>query len=312
MHRGGAQQPICCVSHCPSRQDCRPISEMNAFFAHRQAWNQGWLVEQSPCQEWYLLFCFALTRFDLYRTKCFFSPWMKALLFIPVNAIVPHGPLCQERLCHDIWIFYFCWKIGQIRAVEHSTFTCRFLLQFPQNSGSEIQVLFQAWCFDVHWSDWIRLGCVLSGKGCRAQLHCGGERCTGTGSQSGDSKPNLGREKAASSSLAISSAESVPGPAFANSLATLSRIINIAKKQDSEKHDNAASLFYIWHGLRFLAKVFGGWWGRAEHISSLVLAFAPAVLNELFPWAGEGTSVKNWFNACWSPTDCLCITRGAT
>lgn len=32
-----------------------------------------WL-EQSVCQERYLLFCFTLTTFDLYRTKSFSSP----------------------------------------------------------------------------------------------------------------------------------------------------------------------------------------------------------------------------------------------
>lgn len=115
-------------------------------------------LKQTVCQERYLLFCFALTRFDLYRTKSFSSPGMKASLWIPVNANVPHRPLCQKWLCHDTWIFYFCRETGHKKMVECSSFTCRVLVQLSQNSGSEIQVLDQA-CL-VSWSpgDWCVFG----------------------------------------------------------------------------------------------------------------------------------------------------------
>lgn len=228
---------------------------MLALPAGKYEIRDDWL-EQSVCQERYLLFCFALTRFDLYRTKSFSSPWMKASLLIPVNANVPHRPLCQKWLCHDVWMFYFCWAIGQIKTVEHSSFTCRFLVQLPQNSGSEIQVLDQACLVCIAQCPKAPgTGLCLAGEWCRAQLHWGRGSCTEKGSQSDDTKQNLGRGKEASSFLDISSAKSVPGLMFVNFLVSWSTI-DMAEEQDNEKHDNAAFLFYIWHGLRFLAKAF--------------------------------------------------------
>lgn len=99
-----------------------------------QVWNGGSLARESICQERYLLFCFAFTRFDLYRTKSFSSPWRKASLLIPVNASTPYRALCQEPLCHDTGMLYFCCETGHRETVEHSN-------SFTQNSGSEIQVL---------------------------------------------------------------------------------------------------------------------------------------------------------------------------
>lgn len=165
---------------------------MLALHAGKCETRDDWL-EWSVCQERYLLFCFALTRFDLYRTKSFSSPWMKASLLIPVNANVPHRPLCQKWLCHDIWVFYFCCEIGQIKAVEHSSFTCRFLVQLPQNSGSEIQVLDQTCSVCIDQCPKVPgTGLCLAGEGCRTQLHWGCGSCTDTGSQSDNAKQNLG------------------------------------------------------------------------------------------------------------------------
>lgn len=128
MCRGGAGQPPYCGSPCPCRQDCRSISQLNACFTPGRYEIRGDWLEQSTYHKRYLLFCFVVTRFYLCRTKCFFSPWMKGLLFIPVNAIVLHKALYQKWLCWDVRMVYFCWLFGHIKVVERSSFTWRFLV----------------------------------------------------------------------------------------------------------------------------------------------------------------------------------------
>lgn len=131
------------------------------------------------------------------------------------------------------------------------------------------------------------------------------------GSQSDDAKENLGRGKEASSFLEISSAKSVPELTFLNFLVSLS-MIDMAEKEDNEKHDNAAFLVYVWHGLRFLAKVFADQRVQSTPALYLFLVFARAILNELFPLAGESTPIKNLSNGYngyrWTTEDYLCVT----
>jgi len=86
-------------------------------------------------------------------------------------------------------------------------------------------------------------------------------------------------------------------------------MVDKAEKEDNEKHDNAAFMFYIWHGPRFLAKVFADQQVQSTPGLCLLLVFAPAILNELFPLAGESTPVKNLSNDCrWTTEDYLCVT----
>lgn len=66
-----------------------------------------------------------------------------------------------------------------------------------------------------------------------------------------------------------------------------------SRKEDNEKHVNAAFLFYIWHGLRFLAKAFANQEGQSTPALYLLLISAPAILKELFPLAGESTPIKS-------------------
>lgn len=81
-------------------------------------------------------------------------------------------------------------------------------------------------------------------------------------------------------------------------------MIDTTGKEDSAKHDNAAFPFYIWRGLRFLAKMFAD-----QKALYLLLLCAPAMLNELFPFTGESTPVKNLSNGYrWTAEDYLCVT----
>lgn len=97
MCRGGAGQPLYRGSPCPCRQDYRSISQLNAcFIPGKYKIRDDWL-EHSIYHKRYLLFCFVVTRFHLCRTKCFFSPWMKGLLFIPLNAIVLRKALSEAQ-----------------------------------------------------------------------------------------------------------------------------------------------------------------------------------------------------------------------
>lgn len=124
-----------------------PQTRLSDHFTNRclhftwQVWNGEWPARESMCQERYLLFCFAFTRFDFFEQKvsphhegklCYWFQWMLTHLM----------ELCARNHCAMTYgCFISAVKLGRETVERSSSFTCSFLVQFTQNSGSEIQVL---------------------------------------------------------------------------------------------------------------------------------------------------------------------------
>lgn len=198
-----------------------PQARLSDHFTNRclhftwQVWNGEWPARESMCQERYLLFCFAFTRFDFLEQKV--SPHHEGKLCCWFQWMLTHlMELCARNHCAMTYgCFISAVKLGRETVERSSSFTCSFLVQFTQNSGSEIQALGPA--------------CLVCSGGCPKSprdgsvFSCGREpwacgSSTGTGAQADDGKQkNLGRGKEAGSFVDIS-AKSVPGPMSANIL----------------------------------------------------------------------------------------------
>lgn len=208
-----AQHPCSWGPHCPARPDSQTFSQTGAaLHSGRCEVGDDWL--EGPFAKKDTLFCFAFTRFDLYRTKSFSSPWRKVSLLIPVKANTPHTALCRNCCAMTHGCFNSavkqaerdCWAQQQL----HLQLPCPTHSKFRQwSSKCWIQLV---WCAVVGvpkpWAG--------SGFGCgKEPWACGS--FTGTGAQADDGEQNLGRGKEARSFADIS-AKSVPGPTFVNFL----------------------------------------------------------------------------------------------
>lgn len=128
MQGGGAQHPLRCGPHCLSRQDSQTVSQRARAVSLTRQIPFVWLCPY------------------LYRTKSFFSPWVKALLLIKL--------MLKYRTDHcdrNSWVltygFYFRCEIGRIKTVERSSFTCRLLSNFLKIQAVTLRFWMKlVWC----------------------------------------------------------------------------------------------------------------------------------------------------------------------